>query len=291
MRRLLITIFILHAVATTYAEETVRSVQEELRRRNIYFGDIDGRSSPELAEAVKRYQHRKGFNATGQNDGDTLRSLGLQARAPGEPPPRELDLPEEPVLKSDVKIDVAREAAEVARESGIAPGAIAPQSESAAFDRRRGRKTTLAREPAAAAGESHFDLRGVPNSPAVDSRKIAAFVADYLRASGRKDLQEELHFYADAVDYFDNGRVDRRVIERILRGYDRRWPSRSYSLASTPAYSFVPSRAEIVVAFHANFSLSGHGKHARGKTENRMVINAATSDPRIVAIEEHRLRR
>ena len=75
------------------AQDEVRSVQEELRRRSLYFGNVDGRESAELAEATRRYQRRKGFTATGKPDRDTLRSLGLVPRSPDEAPPKELNWP------------------------------------------------------------------------------------------------------------------------------------------------------------------------------------------------------
>src|SRR3954452_17576520 len=80
------------------ADETVRQVQEELRKRNLYFGNIDGQNSPVLADALKRYQTRKGFTVTGQVDKDTATSLHIRAAAvatTAEP------LPDMPVLKSD----------------------------------------------------------------------------------------------------------------------------------------------------------------------------------------------
>src|SRR6478672_3608682 len=117
---------LLFALVSAQAEEPVRSAQEELRRRNLYFGDIDGRRSPEFSEALKRYQKRKGFAPTGHEDPDTLRSMGLLARAPNEPPPKELEWPQETVLKSDTKINVVEEATELATSTGIAPASVAP---------------------------------------------------------------------------------------------------------------------------------------------------------------------
>lgn len=79
------------------ADETVRQVQEELRKRNLYFGNIDGQKSPVLTDALKRYQTRKGFVITGALDEDTAASLHIQSavafseKAP--PAPDEPDLP------------------------------------------------------------------------------------------------------------------------------------------------------------------------------------------------------
>src|SRR6187401_2918344 len=101
MKKILVGSCLLLFLAAAPAEEQTRATQEELRRRNIYFGDIDGRTTPEFSEAVKRYQRKKGLTDSGQADRETLRSLGLATREPGEAPPKELEWPEEPVLKSD----------------------------------------------------------------------------------------------------------------------------------------------------------------------------------------------
>lgn len=81
-------------------------MQEELRKRHLFFRDIDGRPSLELAIALKRYQARQGFPTTGLADEMTLYSLGI-----GEPAPAEgADLPDVPVLKSDAALPELRPA-------------------------------------------------------------------------------------------------------------------------------------------------------------------------------------
>ena len=81
------------------ADETVRQVQEELRKRNLYFGNIDGQASPVLVDALKRYQTRKGFAVTGKVDPDTATSLHVQAA----PATATAAMPDMPVLKSDTE--------------------------------------------------------------------------------------------------------------------------------------------------------------------------------------------
>jgi peptidoglycan hydrolase-like protein with peptidoglycan-binding domain len=61
------------------ADEGTRQVQEELRKRNLYFGDIDGQTTEELTGALKRYQKRKGFEVTGTICADTAASLRIQS--------------------------------------------------------------------------------------------------------------------------------------------------------------------------------------------------------------------
>src|SRR4051812_25170239 len=121
MKRLFVFLCLFLLLVAAPAEEETRATQEELRRRKIYFGDIDGRPSPELTEAVKRYQRKKGLGDSGEVDRNTLRSLGLVSRSPDEPPPKELNWPEEPVLKSDARLNVQEAIAELVSETGVAP--------------------------------------------------------------------------------------------------------------------------------------------------------------------------
>lgn len=286
-RNLLLTILLL--AGKVGADDEVRAVQEELRRRNIYFGDIDGKRTPELEQATKRYQARKGFSANGSEDRETLRSLGLLPRSANEPPPKELEWPAEPVLKSDAVINVGVEARQIAAETGVAPASFATEKKeprSTSSRRRSSSRTT----PLAPASSGRAAGRGSATDQRLEPAEVRRFVGNYLKAMGRNDVRDELAFYADRVGYYANGEVDRRIIERTLQRYYQRWPSRKYSLGQIIGVAMVPGRGEIVVTFRVNFSLKGNGRSVRGQTDNRFTINAATADPRIVSIEERRVR-
>src|ERR1700738_1230685 len=85
VRKKLLILFLLYALAgwsRAFADEETRQVQEELRKRHLFFRDIDGRPSPEYSMALKRYQQRQGFAQTGYADEVTLYSLGIGAAAP-----------------------------------------------------------------------------------------------------------------------------------------------------------------------------------------------------------------
>ena len=280
--RLILVLLLL--AAEVRADEQVRAVQEELRRRNIYFGDIDGRRTPELEQATKRYQQRKGFHASGTEDRDTLRSLGLLPRSPDEPPPKELEWPEEPVLKSDVRLDVAAEARQIGAETGVAPESLAPSKGAV------NSKITASRRRTSGAKAPQNEGRRSARDQRLEAPEVKRLIEDYFKAVGRNDLRDELAFYGDRVDYYSNGNVDRRIIESSLRRYYQRWPSRSYSIGRDVNVTPVPSRGVIVVNCRVQFSLKNHGKKVRGQTDNRFIINAATADPRIVSIDERRVR-
>jgi len=290
--------FAVAALGALGAEDQVRSAQEELRRRNVYFGDIDGRRTEEYSEALRRYQKRKGLTASGQDDHDTLRSLGVLPRSPNEPPPKELEWPGEPVLKSDAHLDVIAAGEELAHETGVAPvGVVGPRDGATPpSEAARGHAARFSHLRAASGGAVEPRSRALParlsfrNSAAIPS-ELNSFAAQYLRAVSHNQLKDELHFYADHVNYFGHRHVDRRIIEETLRKYYQRWPSRRYSLAGPVGYRLAPDRGEIDLTYRLNFSLANGNKRVQGQTDNRLTINAATADPRIVGIVEQRVRR
>jgi peptidoglycan hydrolase-like protein with peptidoglycan-binding domain len=65
-----------------FADEQVRQVQEELRKRHLFYADANGEKSAALSLALRRYQEKKGFSATGVIDSVTLASLGIRIASP-----------------------------------------------------------------------------------------------------------------------------------------------------------------------------------------------------------------
>ena len=105
------------------------------------------------------------------------------------------------------------------------------------------------------------------------------------------DIKRQLKFYGDNVDYYHNGKIDRRIIEQTLRRYQARWPNRRYTMGTSIRYSPINSRGEIVLTFPVTFTLKDGRRTVKGATDNRLAISAATLDPRIASISEQRVRR
>jgi len=228
------------------ADEETRQVQEELRKRHLFFRDIDGRPSPEYAVALKRYQQRQGFAATGVADEVTLYSLGI-----GEPaPPAEgaPNLPDVPVLKSDAAL----------RELRPAPAPVPT-------------KETNARDATKA--------------------EIRAFLRHYFDACQTASSQAELAFYADRVEYFDHGAVDKPYIQNELAVYDQRWPSRKYSMGDSLRVVKVGNNTLVKVRVGFEVANSAHGRKAWGRTDDTFALAKRGNSLEIVSIKEARVRR
>ena len=79
---LLVIVFELFAISSLQADEQVRRLQEELRKRHLFYGNADGESSPALVSALSRYQAKKGFPVTGVLDSETCGSLRISHLGP-----------------------------------------------------------------------------------------------------------------------------------------------------------------------------------------------------------------
>src|SRR3954471_2563374 len=70
-------VFQLFLIPSIFADDQVRNVQKELRKRHLFHGDSTGEITPALTAAVRRYQEIKGFPRTGVIDWETSASLGI----------------------------------------------------------------------------------------------------------------------------------------------------------------------------------------------------------------------
>ena len=289
-RLLGVCLLLVLATPAARADEVMRQVQEELRKRNLFFGDVDGRVSEQLAAALHRYQERKGFASTGEANPDTLYSLNVlrpgeeppsrpgpanAARAENSPPdvftPPPLDgprlfvgpWPDVTVLRSDA----ARPAPPPAEADAAAALAEAP---------------TPAPPPAAT---------GMIHRPSVEQAR--EFVARYLAAGEKNDPATEMGFYAERVAYYDDGTVDQAYIARDVGRYDKRWPERRFTLLDPVELSAAPDGDpdKFVVNFRYTFNVKNSRYAVGGKTDNVWTISG--HDPggwKIVSMKEQRVR-
>ncbi len=286
LRRLLALLLVFGTAGTVRpvrADDLVRQVQEELRKRNLYFGDVDGTLSTPTTAALRRYQQRKGFPSTGEPDAVTLHSLmilvpsTLTAAAANSPPAT-------PGLPGGGPL------------AGLA-GGTHPWPDITVLRSDEGRPQDAAPED-----DNHGNPPGPsrpPHTPAAATRQrltnddVRAFVARYLVAGQTNDPPTELAFFGDRVEYFGDGLRDRRYIEHDINRYDHRWPERHFTILEPFTVSLSPDGDpdKTVVSFRLQFSNKGARYLVQGKTDNTWTLTGTLPlELRIVSIKEQRVR-
>lgn len=250
---------------TILADEQIRRVQEELRKRNLFFGDVNGQTSPELVGALKRYQNRKGFAVTGAIDEETANSLSIQTAVsvPSSPQPAPSVWPDLPVLKSDAARDL-------------------PELEKTALRKKAEENPDASPSPAAPAESPSADQSLSP-------RQVQKLVEDYLRDGETNDVDRQVRYYAFPVEYFDHGRVDRAFVTKDTKNYLKRWPERKYTLTDPVSFVAGTKDGETVVEFPITFHVKNQHHSASGKTKNFWTIKPEAGELKIVAIREVRM--
>ena len=257
---------ILATATAVQADETIRQVQEELRKRNLYFGEIDGRNSTELAGALKRYQSRKGFAVTGAVDDETAISLHIKSSSVSENKPE--TWPDVPVLKSD--------------------------------------KARAIREPERSvlekAAEENLDSSPSPVPPAespppeqnLTPERVTKFVENYLHDAETQDVAAQVKYYAFPIAYFDHGFVDQQFVVKDTGDYVKRWPDRKYKLIAPVSFFASGKEGETNVEFTIAFNLKSKARKeknaASGRTKNFWTIRPEGDELKIIAIKEQRIR-
>ena len=79
------------SVATV--EDRLRDVQTELKTQGFFYGEADGKDTPETSAAIRRYQIRNGLQVTGKLNDETLAALGLAAKPAAKQPPAQVNPP------------------------------------------------------------------------------------------------------------------------------------------------------------------------------------------------------
>ena len=233
---------------TLRADETVRHVQEELRKRNLYFGNIDGQSTPEVVRSLKRYQKRKGFPVTGTVDADTAASLHVQIAA------------------SSLQAQPTATLSQV-------------QSSTAAVTDKEPPVLDLPADPEPPA-------ESPAPSQDISQDRVNQFVETYLRDGETNDVFLQAWFYQYPVQYFQYGLKDQKFVVQDIRYHVKDWPERKYTLLAPPTFVASNKEGEIIVEFSIAYNRRAKKRSASGKAKYTWTVRAEGDDLRIVSISE-----
>ena len=267
----------------------IREVQGELRKRNLFFGDIDGHLSPQLTNALKRYQTRKGFEVTGAIDGATAASLQIES-APDARAPAGAFAAAQP---GDTPSVINASATQV---TGGQPQPVrAAESVSAT---QAGTATEAAAELVAQArGEAAWsDLPVTPEPPAeaptppdlITADRVNRFVETYLADGETDDIGLQVWFYRFPVRYFSHGLVNQDFVVKDTQSYVKRWPERKYTLVGPITFDTSGPVGETQIEFTIDYTVRNKSRAKSGRTKNFWTVRTTGDEMKIIAIrEEH----
>ena len=129
--------------------------------------------------------------------------------------------------------------------------------------------------------------RSGPESSQQSGVSLASFVEAFIGAGTSSfDPSSELSFYADKVDYFDNGIVNRAFIARDIQKYASRWPQRRFWIDGEIQTRIVNQQQGIAEAtFRLKFAVQNPKKTVTGSCDDFLLVRIVSGRPQIVAIK------
>ena len=270
------------------AEENVRAVQTKLSDEGCYFGEIDGAYSSDFSAALSRYQIRNGLPITGQLDAETSKALGAKpAVGPSTAATEQSSETWRGLRKRErrtsTKVRQSEPGATEARETSsptdneTPPTGTEPPVQTTPVEARSSAESTQsASAPPATASADEFG-----------TDRLRDYVAAFVLAGLDKNVGAETEFFADRVEYYDQGVMDREKILQDLKRYDERWPQRHFWVAGKINVE-VQSENRVRVTFPLGFKLRNGNRTVTGKTNKTLVLEPAADDLQIVAVNERK---
>lgn len=264
-----LVVFLLCSVSCLAADETIRAVQARLKSDGFFAGEPSGEYTSDTAAAVTRFQIRNGLQITGKLDDETRRALGVAAIGKSEPATPKVGEDVWRYLRNSDQEYIERL---VAAKSGQPTSAAPTPAE----------KRVYVAKPQRDVPESHDAVLG--------GDRLRDYVGAFVLAGVDPRVGSELEFFADRVDYFDEGVLARERIRRSLEQYDQRWPERRFRLAG-PLQVEGQSAGRLRVSFPLRYELRSGAKTSTGTVRKTLVLQQAGDDLQIVAVHERRAKR
>jgi peptidoglycan hydrolase-like protein with peptidoglycan-binding domain len=273
------------------ADENVRAVQEKLREGGFYTGEIDGAYSSQLDAALTRYQIRNGLPITGQLDVDTSKALGAKPAvttsaadsAQSSETWRRLRRGEEKTLAKTNAPETSSPGAnqskpEIAsrQSSPAATAAARIQSETSTVGSPLPENATPAQASAATSDSAPLNI---------STDRLRDYVGAFVLAGLDPRIGAEADFFADRVQYYDQGVMSREQIREDLKQYAARWPERRFWFAGD--ITVKPQNGNrLRVTFPLRYELRNGGQRSSGQIDKTLVLELVGDDQQIVAVNE-----
>ena len=324
LRFVLLTVAIGLAVGgSVLADENVREVQQKLRDDGFYSGQIDGAYSSDLSAALSRYQIRNGLPITGQLDVETSKALDAKpavgpSTAGSEQSSETWRRLRKGQQRTSTREQRSQTAATEARERSPTGDTDTPETSTETQPRpaaaaKAGRTSSETTEPpssartepsttsenteppsSASAARTSSDTTEPASAPPAtasaddfNTERLRDYVAAFVLAGLDRNVGAETEFFADRVQYYDQGTMDREKIREDLKRYDARWPERHFWVAG-PINIEPQNDQQLQVTFPLGFKLRNGNKNSSGKVNKTLVLEAAGEDLQIVAVNERK---
>jgi hypothetical protein len=123
------------------------------------------------------------------------------------------------------------------------------------------------------------------SSQTISTDRLRDYVGAFVLAGLDPRVGAEADFFADRVQYYDQGVMSREQIREDLKQYAARWPQRRFWFAGEIMVK--PQNGNrLQMRFPLRYDLRNGAQHSSGKIDKTLVLELVGEDLQIVAVNE-----
>ena len=237
---------------------------------------MDKRKVASLMKTAEQFRNKKAiitYSSTSELGRDK-HVLLVDIASPGTQMSAEQHAPENPVQPAEVKTRLLK--------SQPQPPAVPVDRETA--------EPLAPKPPSAVQPREPRETAPVPTQPATQSaaitrEELTAFVRNILALNEKKDLNASA-YYAERVNYYDRGVVDRAYVRRDLGYYFNNWNTIATSLDGDVVMIVIDQPDLRIAKFVTSFAVRNSKKALAGKTENIWKVQRINGHLQLVDVKQ-----
>lgn len=126
-------------------------------------------------------------------------------------------------------------------------------------------------------------------SEIVDKSVLTGFVENYIAAFNSGDIGRILMLYADEVNYYESGFVDKAFIQKDKANYYKRWPEVYNSLKNGVSISKVAGKSVYVLSFEVEYQVASPYRNKRSYGNAWTTLNVIVGENGVKVISENQI--
>jgi hypothetical protein len=124
----------------------------------------------------------------------------------------------------------------------------------------------------------------ITSSEALPNEEPSLFVENFVRSLATNDLDTQLRYYADAVNYYELGQVTKDVVRKDLKHDVTTWPNRTYSMKNPPR--LIADGSDFIAEFPMTYKLANLKGTRSGTLQMRLRFKPQAQTWQIVGIQK-----
>jgi hypothetical protein len=113
---------------------------------------------------------------------------------------------------------------------------------------------------------------------------LTPFVYNFVESLATNDLDTQLRYYADPVNYCEFGQVTKDVVRKDLKHDITTWPNRTYSMKNPP--SVTADGSDFIAEFPMTYTVTNRKGTSSGTLQMRLRLNYRAQTWQIVEIQK-----